>query len=66
MLVYSSSNIFGQWQEEGHRKGAKTGIWGEYSTISRENNVCNNSREIKDFIKNIVNTKDSPRARTNK
>jgi hypothetical protein len=32
----------GQWQEGGYRKGAETGIWGEYSTISRE---------IKDFIK---------------
>jgi hypothetical protein len=38
-------------KKEGIRKGAETGIWGEYSTISRENNVCNNSREIKDFIK---------------
>ena len=45
---------YGLWQEGGYRKGAETGTWGEYSTISRENNVCNNSREIKDFIKNHI------------
>ena len=41
----------GQWQEGGHSERSRNGICGEYSTISRENNVCNNSREIKDFIK---------------
>jgi hypothetical protein len=38
--------------------GKKDGIWkepnGEYSTISGDNNVCNNSKEIKDFIKRVL------------
>ena len=29
----------GLWQEGGYWKGAETGMWGEYSTLSRENNV---------------------------
>jgi hypothetical protein len=33
-------------------KGAETGTRGEYSTISGNNNVWTNSKEIKDFIKN--------------
>jgi hypothetical protein len=33
------------------REGAEEGMRGEYSTISRNNNVWTNSREIKDFIK---------------
>ena len=37
-------------KKEGIGKEPKRGRGGEYSTISRENNVCNNSREIKDFI----------------
>jgi hypothetical protein len=38
-------------KREGIRKGAKTGTRGEYSTISGNNNVWTNSKEIKDFIK---------------
>ena len=38
-------------KREGIRKGAETGTRGEYSTISGNNNVWTNSKEIKDFIK---------------
>ena len=33
---------------------------GEYSTISRKNIVCNNSREIKDFTKKSTVRTKSP------
>ena len=31
-------------------------MWGKYSTISRKNIVCNNSREIKDFTKTVIDS----------
>jgi hypothetical protein len=39
-------------KREGMREGAEEGTRGEYSTISGNNNVWTNSKEIKYFIKN--------------
>ena len=43
-----------QWQEGGQFGNEPKGDVGEYSTISRKNIICNNSREIKDFTKKIM------------
>ena len=43
---------------------SRKGMWGKYSTISRKNIVCNNSKEIKDFTKNNYSqTNDQLRTR---
>jgi hypothetical protein len=44
-------------KREGIREGAETGMRGEYSTISGNNNVGTNSKEIKDFIKKTLQSR---------